>query len=114
MTSFAGKSLSKTGVCSCCQLSSFPPCCRWDGLRALAVVGHRAYSFFVWNLFLAWIPFWLACIVYYAHLRRTRHRVGMALLAFSGSSFSPMLPISGPTWFTCARRSRDRPGGVIW
>ena len=36
------------------------------------VAGHPKNAFLVWNLFLAWVPFWFAVAAYVAHLRRAR------------------------------------------
>src|SRR2546423_192041 len=76
-----------------------------------ALVGHRAYSFFVWNLFLAWIPFWLASIVYYAHLRRTRRNLGMTLLGILWLLFFPNAPY---LWTDLVHLRQAQPGPAWW
>jgi len=57
-----------------------------------AVTGHHAYSFYIWNLFLAWIPFWVACLVYFGHVRRTRRHAMMFVLAVIWLLFFPNAP----------------------
>src|ERR1700709_646893 len=57
-----------------------------------AMSGHRAYGFFIWNLFLAWIPFWIAAVMYYGHLRNTRRNLLLVALGVMWLLFFPNSP----------------------
>ena len=54
--------------------------------------GHRAYGFLIWNLFLAWIPFWIATAMYYGHLRQTRRNYLLLALGAMWLLFFPNSP----------------------
>ncbi|HEX4795234.1 MAG TPA: DUF1361 domain-containing protein [Humisphaera sp.] len=54
--------------------------------------GHRVYGFLIWNLFLAWIPFWIAAAMYYGHLRQTKRNVLMLSLGAMWLLFFPNAP----------------------
>jgi uncharacterized membrane protein len=57
-----------------------------------AISGHRAYGFLIWNLFLAWIPLWLASVAYYGHLRQTRRNGLLLAIGFLWLLFFPNSP----------------------
>jgi uncharacterized membrane protein len=75
------------------------------------MTGHHAYGFFIWNLFLAWIPFWIACVVYYGHLRGTRRNVLMAGLGVLWLLFFPNSPY---IWTDLVHLLQTRPGVAWW
>jgi uncharacterized membrane protein len=54
--------------------------------------GSRAYSFLVWNLFLAWVPFWLALGVAWLAMRAPARRVPLGLLVVAWFLFFPNAP----------------------
>lgn len=58
----------------------------------VASTGSPAYSFLVWNLFLAWVPFWLALGVAYLAKRVPERRVGLGLLVVAWFLFFPNAP----------------------
>ena len=76
-----------------------------------ALAGHLAFRFLIWNLFLAWIPFGLACMVYYAHLSRSRHRVWMVVLGILWLLFFPNAPY---LWTDLVHLRRGQPGTAWW
>ena len=58
----------------------------------VAATGSRAYSFLVWNLFLAWVPFWLALGVAWIAKRAPARKVPLAALVVAWFLFFPNAP----------------------
>lgn len=58
----------------------------------VTATGSPAYSFLVWNLFLAWVPFWLALGVAYLAKRAPGRRVALGLLVVAWFLFFPNAP----------------------
>lgn len=56
------------------------------------VAGHTRGEFLVWNLFLAWIPFWFALAAYALHLRGTRRPWALLILGTMWLLFFPNAP----------------------
>jgi uncharacterized membrane protein len=54
--------------------------------------GSRAYSFLVWNLFLAWVPFWLALGVAWLAKRAPHRRLPLGMLVVAWFLFFPNAP----------------------
>jgi uncharacterized membrane protein len=57
-----------------------------------AVAGHPKGAFLVWNLFLAWVPFWFALGLYALHLRGTRRPWVLLFLGAAWLLFFPNAP----------------------
>jgi uncharacterized membrane protein len=55
-------------------------------------VGYPMYRFLVWDLFLAWMPFWISVGIYVLHLRGKRNRPLMLSLGFAWLLFFPNAP----------------------
>jgi uncharacterized membrane protein len=54
--------------------------------------GHLAYRWLIWDLFLAWIPLWLAIGIYALHLRGSRNRPMLLSLGLGWLLFFPNAP----------------------
>src|SRR4051812_25503900 len=56
------------------------------------VTGRYHYSWLVWDLFLAWIPLWIAMALHVLHTRGTLTRKRMLLLGIAWLLFFPNAP----------------------
>lgn len=75
------------------------------------ISGHRAYGFLIWNLFLAWIPFWIAAVMYYGHLRKTRRNI---LLTALGAMWLLFFPNSPYIWTDLVHLLSGNSDGAWW
>ncbi|HET6247805.1 MAG TPA: DUF1361 domain-containing protein [Tepidisphaeraceae bacterium] len=60
-------------------------------VRWLAV-GHLLYRFLVWDLFLAWVPFWISLAIYVLHARGSSNRRLLLGLSIAWLLFFPNAP----------------------
>lgn len=60
-------------------------------LRAL-YTNSVTFSFMIWNLFLAWIPFVIASIMYALHIKKRKQRISQLLLGGIWLAFFPNAP----------------------
>jgi uncharacterized membrane protein len=58
----------------------------------VSLTGKENYAFLIWNLFLAWIPFFVAYFTYTSSLQPTRMRVLVPAAAFLWLIFFPNAP----------------------
>ena len=56
------------------------------------VTGKHRYSWLIWDLFLAWIPLWLAMAIHVLHARRTKYRRLLLVLGIVWLLFFPNAP----------------------
>jgi uncharacterized membrane protein len=80
------------------------------GLLAIRWIafGHLFYGYMVWDLFLAWVPFWISVAIYILHLRGSHNRRLLLSLGAAWLLFYPNAPYL-LTEFVHLNRSHDGP-----